>query len=486
MRDWMADQIIYEVFVDRFAIGGGCDVRHKRPLLPRGAIVRRWSALPDEPPRGRDFFGGDLLGLTEHLDHIVDLGATALYLTPVFIAPSNHRYDTTDHGTVCPALGGDAALQALIDACTLRGLRIVLDAVLNHVSDRHLRAREGRGMLSHDGVTQHWRGFGHMPELDLDDRSVRQELFEGDSALVPRWISRGVAGWRLDVAADLGPRIVRDVTHATHTARRDACVVAELMSFPGGWMGREGDADGVMNYYVRRAMLDWIEDPARSPVRLVTRAVCDVIEACGLAAATRSWSMLASHDTPRALDACGDPARAALATTLQFTLPGAPVIYYGEEVGLRGAHDPANRAPMPWNPALWNTRTLAHHRALTALRRRHVALRRGRFVDLCDRASEGVLAFARVTDDPEETVLVVAHNHVDARVAHVHLPLGALHDAIQFVDALDDAPRDAPWRAPVWIEAGRVRLTLPPHHGVRVLRVESGYIPGYRFLRKRV
>lgn len=483
MADWLADQIFYEVFPDRFAIGRGTSARALRKRLPRGAELRTWDQLPARPPRGKDFFGGDLRGLCDHLDHIQHLGATALYLTPVFASPSNHRYDAIDHHRVDPALGGDEALVDLLAACEAKGLRVVLDGVLNHVSDEHPRAKRREGLLLRDGVHQRWRGFGHMPELDLDAPSVRAELLDGDDALIPRWIRRGAAGWRLDVAADLTTRIVRDVVRAARGAHPEACVIPEIMSFPSGWMGAPGDADGVMNYYARRALLDWIADPVATPARVVTAAVADVIDACGLDATLRSWMMLSSHDTPRAIDACGSPARARAAATLQFAMPGAPVIYYGEEVGLRGEDDPANRAPMPWEASKWDGATLAHYRALTALRARARALRRGRFLDLATRAGDGVLAFVRQTDDPEETVLVVAHADASPRAVNVYLPLGQLHDAVKLVDLVaHETP--GPWEAPCWISSGRVAMTLPPA-GVRVLGVESEYIDHYRLYRKR-
>ncbi len=483
MADWLADQIFYEIFPDRFAIGGGSTARARRKLLPRGAELRAWDQLPARPPRGKDFFGGDLRGIAERLDHVASVGATALYLTPVFASPSNHRYDATDHHRVDPALGGDEALVDLLSSCRARGMRVVLDGVLNHVSDQHPRAKGRRGLLTHGGVAQRWRGFGHMPELDLDDPEVRAELLDGPDALIPRWLRRGAAGWRLDVAADLTARIVRDVVKVSREVDPETCVIPEIMAFPEGWMGRDGDADGVMNYYARRALLDWIEDPRATPARVVTAAVSDVIASCGLDATLRSWMMLSSHDTPRAIDACGSAERARLAATLQFTMPGAPVVYYGEEVGMRGEDDPANRAPMPWDAARWDARTLAHYRALAALRTRSRALRRGRFLDLSTRAGDGVLAFVRLTDDPEETVLVVAHLDPVARPVNVYLPLGQLHDAVKLVDLVAHES-DGPWTSPCWITSGRLAMTLPPG-GVRVLGVESEYIDGYRLYRKR-
>jgi alpha-glucosidase len=484
MSDWLADQVFYEIFPDRFAIGGGLDVTAKAPHLPPDAELRTWNDLPAHPPRGRDWFGGDLAGVTERLDHILALGATALYLTPVFAAASNHRYDTTDFDRVDPALGGDAALGALLDACAGLDLRVVLDAVLNHVSDTHPWAVEKRGVLQRDGRVQRWRGFGHMPELDLDAPHVRAALLDGDDALLRRWVRRGAAGWRLDVAADLEASWLRAITHAVKSASPEACVVAEVMSYPAGLVAAPGLPDGTMNYVVRRALLDWMNDPAETPASVVTALVAALQRDLGIDGLLRSWMMLSSHDTPRVLDACGDLARARLATTLQFTLAGPPVIYYGEEVGMRGGEDPANRAPMPWDRARWDLPTLAFHKELIALRRLSRALRRGRFVDLSPFTGPGVLAFLRETDDPEETVLVAAHLGPLARTVNLYLPTGSVRDGVRFTDLLVPEIPDGSWTKDAYVESGRVRVTLPPG-GARVLGADAGYIRDYRFYNKR-
>lgn len=484
MSDWLADQVFYEVFPDRFALADGLDVAAKRPHLPPDAELRGWDQLPAHPPRGRDWFGGDLAGVAAHLDHVLALGATALYLTPVFAAASNHRYDTVDFDRVDPALGGDAALVALLDACSARGLRVVLDAVLNHVSDQHPWALSKRGVLRREGRVQRWRGYGHMPELDLGAPHVREALLDGPDALLARWVRRGAAGWRLDVAADLEAPWLRAVTAAVKAASPEACVVAEVMSYPAGLVAAPGLPDATMNYVARRALLDWMADERETPASVVTGLVASLQRDLGVEGLTRSWGMLASHDTPRAVDACGDARRARLATALQFALPGAPVVYYGEEVGMRGGDDPANRAPMPWDRARWDLAALAFHKELIALRRLSKALRRGRFVDLAPFTGHGVLAFLRETDAPEETVLVAAHLGPVARTVNLFLPTGAIRDGIRFTDLLVPDDPAAPWAAPGHVESGRVRVTLPPC-GFRVLGADAGYIRDYRFYDKR-
>ena len=484
MSDWLADQVFYEIFPDRFALPAGLTVADKRPHLPPNAELRGWDELPATPPRGRDWFGGDLTGIVEHLDHVEALGATALYLTPVFAAASNHRYDTVDFDHVDPALGGDEALVALLDACSARGIRVVLDAVLNHVSDQHPWALAKHGVLMRDGRVQKWRGYGHMPELDLDAPHVRASLLDGPDALLGHWIHRGAAGWRLDVAADLEAPWLRAVTAAVKAASPDACVVAEVMSYPAGLVAAPGLPDATMNYVARRALLDWIADPLETPASTVTALVASLQRDLGVEGLTRSWGMLASHDTARAVDACGDVTLARLATALQFTLPGAPVVYYGEEVGMRGGDDPANRAPMPWDRARWHLPTLAFHMELVALRRLSRALRRGRFVDLSPFTGHGVLAFLRETDAPEDAVLVAAHLGPTARTVNLYLPTGGVRDGVRFTDLLVPDDPAAPWAKDGHVESGRVRVTLPPR-GFRVLGADAGYIRDYRFYGKR-
>lgn len=151
---------------------------------------------------------------------------------------------------------------------------------------------------------------------------------------------------------------------------------------------------------------------------------------------------------------------------------------------MRGGEDPANRAPMPWDRARWDLPTLARFQSLIALRHRHRALRRGRFTDLSPFTGHGVLAFLRETDDPAETVLVAAHLDPAARAVNLYLPTGAIRDGIRFTDLLaPDAP-DLPWAQDGYVEAGRVRVTLPPR-GLRVLGADAGYIRDYRFHDKR-
>ena len=228
--------VIYQVFVDRFARGS---------TSPRAGL-RDWHAPPEEPPRGTDHYGGDLDGLASKLDHLVGLGADAVYLTPIFAAPSNHKYDTTDCERVDASFGGDAAFDRLAAACRARGLGLILDGVFNHVGETHAWTRERRHLLR----SSVWRGYGHLPEVDLAHPEARAHFFGADGGLA-RWTRRGATGWRLDCANDLGPEACSLAARAARAAgATDGTVgtVGELMAYPAGFTPGGDRLDGVMNY----------------------------------------------------------------------------------------------------------------------------------------------------------------------------------------------------------------------------------------------
>ena len=244
---WMADQITYQIFPDRFAIGQPhtSESKLKLPAYQAGDYSRRrWDELPENPSRGKDFFGGDLPGICDKLDYIQALGVTCLYLTPIFISPSNHKYDTTDFFTIDPQFGGEAALKRLIVELKRRKMRLILDAVLNHISDSH----PWNGKFT---TREYWRGFRHMPELNLADEKLQDLLFRKPDSVLQKYTAMGVDGWRFDVAVDVGLPVVR----AMRQALPDTVLLGEVMCFAGDWCR---DFTGVMNYYFRDALLGWL------------------------------------------------------------------------------------------------------------------------------------------------------------------------------------------------------------------------------------
>jgi alpha-glucosidase len=434
--DWGRDAVIYQIFPDRFARSKAAD---ERPV-PAWAVPARWSDPPilEGPDTPLQLYGGDLDGITEHLDHLEALGVDAVYLTPVFPGESNHRYNASTFDIVDPLLGGDAAYRRLIDAAHTRGLRVLGDLTSNHTGDTHewfLRAvgdpdsaERSFYYFTADGSHEGWKGHDTLPKLDHLDEEVGSRIH----AVVERWLEFGLDGWRIDVAnmtgrhveVDIARDVARDLRVAAVRVRPDALVLAEHGHDASGDLDGDG-WHGTMNYYgFSFPVWEWLRDPARPvpsfglPVGVPRRdgvamasAMRDFTASFGWRAVTASWNILGSHDSPRIRTTTGSADLHHLAAVLQFTLPGVPMVFAGDELELEGVNGEDARRTMPWQDrATWNTSTMDLYAALAALRHEHVALRRGglRWVRI------GVDDVTFLREHPDESVLVrVARASVD-------------------------------------------------------------------------
>jgi alpha-glucosidase len=480
---WLADQILYQIFPDRFAVG--------RPHTPEtklrqpeynvaGYVHRRWEELPETPPRGRDFFGGDLRGIRDRLDHIQSLGATGLYLTPIFSAPSNHKYDTTDFFTVDPQFGGEPALVELVAELKRRGMRLILDAVFNHVSDRHpwfIAARAGQSPYRDfftwrpDGRYECWRDFGNMPELNLANGQLQDLLWRGPDSVLQRYLALGIDGWRFDVAVDVGLPVARAMRETIRRAWPKAVLVGEVMSFGGDWCRGDEAFHGVMNYYFRDAVTGWLRGEISS--RQVRAAMADYASGYGLAGALQSWNMLSSHDTARLRQGLPQAALRRLAVVAQFTLPGVPVIYYGEEIGMEGGDDPDCRRPMIWEAQRWDRETWEWYRQLIEIRRALPALRRGALTVL----EADTLVFLRHTGRLGEVALVAINASQEPYRQVVFTPHSHLYHALPMKNLL-------PPGQVVTMQAGNLRLDLPGRSAA-IFVPDDSRLGCYRFFKDR-
>ncbi len=439
--------LVYQVFIDRFAGDGG----------------RELAAPPPGVDPWRHHAGGTLDGVTARLDHIVGLGADALYLTPVFCAPSNHKYDTTSFDAVDERLGGDAAFARLADACRARGLGLVLDGVFNHVGEGHdwfraACAAEGDPRAAFFRFERHadryacWRGMGWLPELALDHPGVLAALFDAPDGVLPRWIARGATGFRLDCANDLGFAVCARAAAAGRAAGAVDGVIGEVMAWAEDFVA-EGRLDGAMNYWFRELVLGLARGEVSAPA--ASEHLARMAARWRPAALLRSWNVLASHDTARLASAIPAADARGLARALAFALPGVPHIYYGDEIGLHGTGDPENRAPMSWDERAWDHAALADVRALAALRRAHPALLAGGYLAMPQPDAPAALVFARTGARPEDVVVVVANASPAPLAARLFLPSSALLDALPLVDARGLAP-------PTRLAAGTARVELAP------------------------
>ena len=447
--DWVQDAIFYQIFPDRFA-------RSER--LPN-LEFERW----DAPPTYNGFKGGDLFGIAERLDYLSGLGITALYFNPVFASASNHRYHTYDYYHVDPLLGGNEALRLLIDKAHERGIRVVLDGVFNHASrgfwqfhhvlengggspykdwfyfdperlkgsrrwgayptTGELHAlKNGEGSLHALGY-QAWWDLPALPKFNTDTPEVREFLF----GVAEHWIRFGIDGWRLDVPAEIDDDdFWQEFRRRVKSINPDAYIVGEIWHEAQRWLG--GDQfDAIMNYLVTAAVLSYFGD-GRLDMTIVNQAgglngrVHPHMDATGFADEidrltnlyspdiTRSQlNLFDSHDMPRFLTCVSnDTPSLQLAMLFMFTYLGAPCLYYGDEVGMTGAHDPDCRRAFPWDDSRWNHNLLDYTKAIIALRKEHRSLRRGSYQRLF---SEGqVFAFGRKSD---QEVLIVVLNAGD-------------------------------------------------------------------------
>lgn len=468
---WTRDAVVYQIFPDRFAQSRPMD----RTALPDWALPRDWDTdevIASGPGTSTQFFGGDLDGVIEHLDHIQVLGANTVYLTPIFPARSNHRYNASSFDHVDPLLGGYEALRRLSDALHERGMRLLGDITPNHCGDAHewftaavsdVNAPE-REMFFFDpdtGDYEAWWGFKTLPKLNWSSPLVRERMI----AVLTRWLEV-FDGWRVDVANMTGRLGGQDLNHevaallrrAVAAADPDAAFIAEHNHDATGDLDRDG-WQGTMNYGgFTRPVWAWLRGEA-VPLEQFLGVPGGVPERDGLATLatfrafsshmswrsfTHSWQLLDSHDSPRVRTVTGTRERHLVAVGLQATLPGVPMIFAGSEFGLTGINGEHSRTPMPWNRPR-DTETAAAYQELFGLRRAEQALRHGGLRWL--HADADCLVFLR--ESVEESLLVCARR---ASGAPVELPLEATATGLYNADDLDELvlPGDGPslriWR----------------------------------------
>ena len=462
--EWVDDAIVYQVFPDRFARSTRVPTdergRPAPPELPDWAIPMAWE---DEPAvhgeiTGRQYYGGDLDGIIEHLDHIASLGADTVYLTPVFPAGSVHRYDAATFDRVDPLLGGDEALVRLSRALHQRGMRLLLDLTTNHTGDTHEWFRAARAdadspeagfylFAEHPDRYAAWLDVPSLPKLDQRSAELRGRLTRGAGSVIARYLAEPFAadGWRIDVAnmtgrhgaVDLAHDVAREIRatmRATSTTTgRETWLVAEHGHDASGDLAGDG-WHGTMNYTgFTRPLWAWLADPGselnwlglpmtlpRLPGTAIRRTLAEYNAHLPWPSRMHSQNQLASHDTPRTRTVTGSRTRQLTAIAALAALPGVPTVFAGDELGAEGTTGEHSRTPMPWqalaagDPERIDAEVLAATRAWLGRRRELPALRGGGLRWL--HADDDVLVLART--HPDGDVLV----HL-ARAAHPPLAL---------------------------------------------------------------
>ncbi|MBQ8382721.1 MAG: glycoside hydrolase family 13 protein [Clostridia bacterium] len=451
-----AGGMMYHIFVDRFARGG--DV----PLRADAILEEDWyGGIPQfaDRPGGfvanNLFFGGTLWGVADKLDYLASLGVTVLYLSPIFEAYSNHKYDTGDYRKVDEMFGGDAAFDHLIAEAHCRGIKVILDGVFNHTgSDSRYFNRNGRYEMP--GAYQSkespyydwfdfeeypdryrcWWGIEILPAVTTKNPDYR-EFICGEDGVIRHYLRRGADGWRLDVADELDRTLLEDIYHAAHTEKPNAAVYGEVWEDASNKIAystrrryfRGHGLDAVMNYPLKEGVIDFIRTGCRE--RLF-EATAGLYSHYPKATSDLLMNFLGTHDTERVLTVLGgigeegrpndvlatarmpdDLRRRAvallkLAFTLVATLPGIPCVYYGDEAGMEGYHDPFNRMPYPWGRE--EQTLVAHYAALGKLRAEHRELFGKGYLRVREDTPEGVFAFERWWGD-ERILVAVNRSH---------------------------------------------------------------------------
>lgn len=468
--EWARGAFFYQIFVDRFFNGDPSND-------PPGALP--WPAHPTEPvPKGAHlFYGGDLAGIIQKLAYLSELGVDAIYLTPIFRSPSNHKYDTDDYFEVDPAFGTAETLAELTRQAHHHGIRVILDLVFNHSGDRFFAFRDllERGQASPYRDWYFPRGFPvmqrppnyetfadivpTMPKLNTANPEVRHYLV----GVARHWLERAdVDGFRLDVANEVARVLWRELLEAARAMKPDVFVVGEVWHRAASWL--RGDAfHSVMNYPWRAAVLDFLARDAVGPAIFWERL--ESLRFSYAPPATEALvNLIGSHDTPRFRTLAGGQVwRLRLALLFLFAYPGVAQVYYGDEVGMEGGEDPDCRRPMEWQPGAEGEEVRRLVRALGQARRRHPALRTGRLkLAALDDVAEA-LAFWRILPGKDACLAAINRGERPWELRKADL-LGAAG-----TEELPQGPLNfwlvaATQSAPVAVQEGIVQV--PPRSGV--------------------
>ncbi len=447
--EWAKSTVLYQIFPDRFARSSEADSRE----LPSWAERAAWTDEPVNigPSTPRQLYGGDLKGIEDHLDHLVSLGATMVYLTPIFPANSNHRYDALSFTVVDPVLGGDEALIALVAAAHERGLRVIGDLTSNHSGDAHEwftsshrnpAAPESEFYYWLDAEQEtyvSWLGVPSLPKFNWNSHELRRRFIEGQDSVVAKWLKAPYSfdGWRIDVANMTGRYLDQDLNESVRRTIRQTMIEVNPDTILLGESTNDASSDfqgdawhGAMTYAnFTRPLWGWLSKRVDSawffgiPYGTIPHYTgrefheAHLKFAAGFPWRTRLHTMnaLDTHDTARFRTHAIDGA-VPVAFGMSVTLPGIPVIFAGDEFGLVGDDGEHSRSPIPWDGLAAGdgvmVETVELYSRLIALRREHPALNGGgiRWVHV----SDDVLAWVR--ESAEETILLVA-SRADVAVA---------------------------------------------------------------------
>lgn len=471
--NWVKNAVFYQIFPDRFAKN-----TISQPTLWPSNNLEKW----ETPPTYNGYKGGNLWGIIEKLDYLQDLGINAIYFTPIFQSACNHRYHTHDYYQIDPLLGGNDAFEALLKESHQRNIKVVLDGVFNHASRGFFFFNdilengsnspwldwfkiEGWPLSPYDGDKPanyaSWVGYRALPQFNHDNPQVREYLMQ----IGEYWVKKGIDGWRLDVPFEIKtPNFWQEFRTRIKAINSEAYIVGEVWNDSRQWLDGT-QFDGVMNYLFTgptiaftagdRVKMEYVEKPDYFPYPAISAS--EYAQKMEQLLSLYPWeiqltqlNLLDSHDTARLITVVGgDRPSVELSTILLMTFPGAPSIYYGDEVGLEGGFDPDCRRGFP-NRKYWDIDVLNYHKYLIKLRQKYQALRTGDYKILY--AESSLYVFARTLE--QEEIIVAINTDIHPKSAQF------------FVDKINSKPAKIIYgKAEISWQNNDLKIELPPRSG---------------------
>ena len=449
---WFLGRTMYHIFVDRFFKGNrNIDVRSD------AVMDNDWeNGIPQYPQKNGDeisnnvFFGGNLFGVAEKLDYLKSLGVGVIYLSPIFKAYSNHKYDTGNYLEIDSMFGGEEAFELLLIEARKRDIRIILDGVFNHTgddsiyfdrygkyggkgayTDENSPYRDWYNFKSYPHEYEAWWGIKILPRLNSNNENCR-DFFVGEGGVVERYIERGISGWRLDVADELSDEFLDRLRETAKKASGgEAIIIGEVWENAAEKIAygkrrrylRGAQLDSVMNYPFRNGILAFILDKDAGFLADVLKTIYSTYPKC---VCDSLMNIIGTHDTERILTVLGEGKEVSeapndvlahkklskdqkekavkllkIASSIQFTVYGVPSVFYGDEAGIEGYHDPFCRRTYPWGRE--NTELLSHYRILGELRQNEQLLSDGEFC--IEYAKNAQIVYTRSSGEQRLTII---------------------------------------------------------------------------------
>ncbi len=453
--DWLKGGIIYQIFPDRFYNSGA-----KKENVPADRVMRldwgnepQWRPTVDGKVLNNDFFGGDLKGIEEKLPYLADLGVTCIYLNPIFESHSNHRYDTADYGKIDPVLGTEEDFKSLCKSAKELGIHIILDGVFSHTgADSVYFNKNGRyetlgaynspespyykwyKFTNYPEKYQSWWGFVTLPEV-IEEGEEYREFINGEGGIIEKWLNAGADGFRLDVADELPDVFIDELRNRLKKTKPDALLMGEVWedaTTKHSYGARRryllgSQFDSVMNYPFANAILDFCRN---GKAENFMQSVMSIVENYPKECLDVMMNHIGTHDTERAItkisgesceyrdrqwQAChnlGDKYEKGLkllkcAAAIQYTLPGVPSVYYGDEAGMEGYKDPFNRGCYPWGNE--NADLIEFYKELGKIRRENPVFKKGNFYPVSSML--GCIAYRRADENGDIMIIVNRNEH---------------------------------------------------------------------------